>query len=144
MSTVIDKAVLARKYAEKHINELCADLVALEEDSRELTHFSKLVTMLEFSGKRAQAFAMDMVKNIAVAQVSKLEPKKPKKPIVVEPEDIKELKKWGMNLEKIIEHCVFCSTPTRFWHRETNNPVCQDCASKHSVGELTNHRKPKK
>jgi hypothetical protein len=60
--------------------------------------------------------------------------------ITIEEEDIEELRKWGMGLEKVQEQCFFCKTPTRFWHMGTNNPVCPHCAETHSVSELPNHR----
>ena len=34
------------------------------------------------------------------------------------------------------EQCHFCDCATRFWHINTNNPVCPDCAPKHKVSEL--------
>lgn len=48
--------------------------------------------------------------------------------IGVELEDIEELKKWGMGLEKIQEQCLFCREPTRYWHKKSNEPVCKFCA----------------
>lgn len=36
----------------------------------------------------------------------------------------------------IIESCHFCNRPTRYWHENTNNPVCQECAKTHRVNEL--------
>ena len=59
--------------------------------------------------------------------------------IPIEIEDSSELEKWekwGVQIEKIIEDCVFCCKPTRTWHIKTNNPCCEDCASKHTVSEL--------
>lgn len=55
-------------------------------------------------------------------------------PIVLEDTEI--LKMWGLGVEKIIENCRFCSTPTRYWHKETNTPVCQVCAEKFEVKDL--------
>lgn len=40
-----------------------------------------------------------------------------------------------------IEQCYFCKTPTRFWHKKTNNPVCKICADRHKVSELPNRFK---
>jgi len=37
---------------------------------------------------------------------------------------------------KIIEQCVFCDTPTRTWHENTNNPICVNCASIRKVSEI--------
>lgn len=39
---------------------------------------------------------------------------------------------------KCHEECCFCEQPTDTWHEKTNNPVCEDCARKHKVAELTN------
>jgi len=36
----------------------------------------------------------------------------------------------------IIEGCHFCKAPTRYWHENTNNPVCKVCAKSHKVAEL--------
>ena len=44
----------------------------------------------------------------------------------------------------VIEHCVFCDKPTRYWHMPTNNPVCQRCATSHKVSELKNWLKKSK
>ena len=38
---------------------------------------------------------------------------------------------WGA-----IEVCYFCGSQTKYWHENTNNPVCQGCAKKHKVAEL--------
>ena len=35
-----------------------------------------------------------------------------------EPEDIS--KEFG----DLVENCIFCNQPTRFWHNPTNRPVC--------------------
>ena len=39
----------------------------------------------------------------------------------------------------LLERCHFCRTSTRWWHENTNNPVCQDCSKKHRVSELPDH-----
>ena len=36
----------------------------------------------------------------------------------------------------VIEVCHFCGQLTRYWHENTNNPVCPDCAKSHRVAEL--------
>ncbi len=36
----------------------------------------------------------------------------------------------------LVERCHFCQAPTRYWHENTNNPVCPGCAKKHRVAEL--------
>lgn len=50
-------------------------------------------------------------------------------PIIKEPEDLQE--RFGA-----IENCHFCKEPTRMWHENTNNPVCEKCAKTHKVAEL--------
>ncbi len=40
-----------------------------------------------------------------------------------------------------VEVCHFCRTKTRYWHENTNNPVCPVCADDHKVGELPDHGK---
>jgi hypothetical protein len=56
--------------------------------------------------------------------------------IKVERENLEELKKWGLGLERVHERCVFCRNGTPFWHLPTNNPVCPDCATAHEDSEL--------
>jgi hypothetical protein len=36
----------------------------------------------------------------------------------------------------IMEVCHFCRIQTRYWHENTNNPVCPTCAKTHKVAEL--------
>lgn len=36
----------------------------------------------------------------------------------------------------ILEQCHFCKKQTRYWHENTNNPVCPACAKTHRVAEL--------
>lgn len=36
----------------------------------------------------------------------------------------------------IVENCVFCKTPTRTWHENTNNPCCVKCAATHKVSDF--------
>jgi hypothetical protein len=60
----------------------------------------------------------------------------------VELEDAKELEKWEMGLTRIMEGCVFCGIPTRYWHSASNNPVCQRCADLHDESELPNRNNP--
>ena len=56
--------------------------------------------------------------------------------IPIERENVEELKKWGMGLEKIVEGCHFCGRQTRDWHSRTNTPVCEGCASTHKVEDI--------
>lgn len=56
--------------------------------------------------------------------------------IPVEHEDVDELKKWGMGLAFIKEHCALCKAPTRWWHKKTNTPCCLSCAKTRSVSDL--------
>lgn len=39
----------------------------------------------------------------------------------------------------VIESCHFCQKPTRYWHENTNNPVCPKCAKLHKVAELPDY-----
>jgi len=50
-------------------------------------------------------------------------------PLIKEPED----------LGPIIEVCHFCKNITGYWHENTNNPVCRECAKLHKVAELPDH-----
>ncbi len=36
----------------------------------------------------------------------------------------------------LIEKCIFCDTPTRTWHENTNNPVCVKCAKVKKVSDI--------
>jgi hypothetical protein len=56
--------------------------------------------------------------------------------IEVEAEDVEALKAWGIGLEKVAELCVLCRKPSRTWHRASNQPVCQACASTRSPSDL--------
>ena len=49
-------------------------------------------------------------------------------PLIREPIDVQ--------MPGICENCHFCRRPTRMWHQNTNNPVCEECAQKHCVTEL--------
>ena len=53
-------------------------------------------------------------------------------PLVKEPEDLRE--EFGM-----LEDCYFCHKPTKWWHENTNNPVCPKCAKEHKVSELPDY-----
>ena len=54
-------------------------------------------------------------------------------PINKEPEDFAS-HFWGA-----IEDCHFCKKPTKWWHENTNNPVCPDCSKTNKVSELPDH-----
>ena len=56
--------------------------------------------------------------------------------IPVEQEDTAALKAWGMGLDRMSERCVLCGTPTRTWHRASNQPVCGGCAESKNVSDL--------
>lgn len=56
-------------------------------------------------------------------------------PLKKEPDDFAE-HFWGA-----IEKCHFCGKLTRYWHENTNNPVCRNCAKTHKVCELPDHGK---
>jgi len=36
----------------------------------------------------------------------------------------------------VYENCYFCKVGTDMWHKNTNQPVCTDCAKIHKVSEL--------
>lgn len=54
-------------------------------------------------------------------------------PVIREPDE--EASNYG----GLLESCHFCQMATRWWHENTNNPVCQQCAKKHRVSELPDH-----
>ena len=54
-------------------------------------------------------------------------------PIEKEPPDLYEN-------TRVYECCVFCRKETMYWHRTTNNPVCENCSGTHQVSELKNWR----
>lgn len=56
--------------------------------------------------------------------------------IDVEPEDVENLKMWGLGLHKVQEHCYFCNRPTGTWHRASNTPVCGGCAAAHDRADI--------
>jgi len=35
-----------------------------------------------------------------------------------------------------VEKCIFCNTPTRTWHENTNNPICIHCAKIYKVSDI--------
>ena len=57
--------------------------------------------------------------------------------IPLQHEDSETTKEWP----RIVESCHFCRTKTRWWHENTNNPVCQKCAKEHRVAELPDYGK---
>ncbi len=40
----------------------------------------------------------------------------------------------------VYEKCVFCGVDTKYWHEETNTPICYDCSLTHDVEDI----KPRK
>lgn len=52
--------------------------------------------------------------------------------IPVEHEDRATMQEFG----NLVEDCVFCRSPTRYWHKATNKPVCLRCANIYKVGDL--------
>ena len=58
--------------------------------------------------------------------------------IDIEHENTRQLKLWGLGLEKTIEKCVLCGGPTRYWSKEVNKPVCRACAKDHDINEVKN------
>lgn len=37
---------------------------------------------------------------------------------------------------QMLEECVFCDTPSPYWHVQTNNCVCKSCSQLHDESEL--------
>ncbi len=56
-------------------------------------------------------------------------------PVILEPVEVRQ------EFGGIVESCVFCWSPTRYWHLNTNNPVCLFCSRRHRVSELPDHGK---
>jgi len=56
--------------------------------------------------------------------------------VQVKHEDVEELKKWGMDLESVLEKCKFCKVPTRFWYEPKNEPCCPGCAAQRSPSDF--------
>jgi len=56
-------------------------------------------------------------------------------PIKKEPDEL------AGNFFGAVEKCSFCSNETKFWHENTNNPVCPDCSKEHKVSELVDYGK---
>lgn len=54
---------------------------------------------------------------------------------------VKESEEVTKEFHGMQERCHFCKTPTKFWHENTNNPVCPNCAKLHKVAELPDHGK---
>lgn len=38
--------------------------------------------------------------------------------------------------DSLTEACFFCKSPSRFWHHNSNQPVCPACATKYIVADL--------
>ena len=51
-------------------------------------------------------------------------------PLIKESDDV------ASNFWGAIENCHFCKQPTKYWHENSNNPVCHKCAKGHKVAEL--------
>ena len=56
-------------------------------------------------------------------------------PLKKEPDDFSK-HFWG-----VVEKCHFCKQTTKYWHENTNNPVCPACAKQHKVVELPDYGK---
>ncbi len=54
---------------------------------------------------------------------------------------IKESEEVSKQFHGLIESCHFCNKPTKYWHENTNNPVCEKCAPLHKVAELPDYGK---
>lgn len=51
-------------------------------------------------------------------------------PLIEEPKELFE------ECFHFYERCHFCKETTKYWHDNTNNPVCPKCAKLHKVSEL--------
>lgn len=38
---------------------------------------------------------------------------------------------------KVYEDCVFCGKNSKYWHKESNSPVCQSCSKIRKVHEIS-------
>ena len=94
-----------------------------------LARKARQIRILESQVKQAREVTV-----LAQRELAKVKPSE--NAIPVELEDSAELAGWGLGLERVMERCVFCGTGTRYWHKATNNPVCQCCASIKTVGDL--------
>lgn len=56
----------------------------------------------------------------------------------VEIERTDDMPRW---LSSVRERCAACDCTTRFWHRATNQPLCQQCAQKVSADNMRELRK---
>lgn len=56
--------------------------------------------------------------------------------IVKEPDNMAKLC-WN-----VVKSCHFCDAPTKYRHKETNKPVCPDCADQHDVFDLFSSESP--
>ena len=54
---------------------------------------------------------------------------------------IKEDPEISKNFWGVVEDCHFCRQPTKMWHENTNNPVCEVCSKIYKVSELPDHGK---
>lgn len=61
--------------------------------------------------------------------------------IKIQHEDIEELKKWGLGLETVMESCILCKAPTRFWSVASKCPVCECCAQVRDESAVQEARK---
>lgn len=37
---------------------------------------------------------------------------------------------------RVLEHCVICDMPTKYWYTPYNQPLCQDCAKEVEVKDI--------
>lgn len=94
-----------------------------------LARKARQIRILESQTKQARE-----VTALAQRELAKLKPSG--SAIPVELEDSASLAGWGIGLEKAMEQCVFCGAGTRYWHKASNKPVCQCCASIKTVDDL--------
>lgn len=49
---------------------------------------------------------------------------------------VEESKRVTKEFKGVLENCVFCGEPTRFWYRKANKPCCQSCAKTHGPDDF--------
>lgn len=38
--------------------------------------------------------------------------------------------------EELCEDCIFCGKETRYWHKDSNTPICRVCAEVNSIHDM--------
>lgn len=120
---------LSKKFVLTAANKRYAAPTKQEALESLLARKARQIRILESRMKEARETSV-----LAERELVKLKPAAD--PIPVEHEDVQALADWNMGLEQSMEHCVFCDSKTRYWHKASNNPVCPSCASTKNVSDL--------